>query len=395
MSLTTACRLALAATLALAQGAAVAQVRTGPSFTIVRTLATPLLSEPGRPSSDVNISGTLAYTQSTDTDLHIEGQYRQGTSNVDFDFHSGRTLTPACAGMSTVTITGSRAGRMSGMGTYAATAFLALSPSNSASQLGLVLAADTVAGVLCPAFAGSGVSTEAVAINAYQMVVGTTRHDRTTVATRWMLNWGSSSAGTPIDLSAVAAATAGGAFPAAINRYGTVVGIGLPSFASPSQGVWMKREGAPAVALFSPTTQRPRVAALNDRGVVVGTLGSRAWVFQPDVPNGLVNLPTTAAGLVTQAFGINNNDTIVGSCDGKPCYWQAVNCVTQASPPARQCSWTAPRIVGLLLPKGVVFTQAVAITDTDITHPDEHMLIEGTTGGGRGFGAWLVRKSVN
>lgn len=386
--------LAIAATLALVQTTAWAQVRPLPAFSFVRSLPTPLLSEPGRPSSDLNIFGSVAYTRSDSRGMQVEGWYSQGTSDFPFAFYSQYTLTPGCAGMPTVTITGSRAGRMSPVGTYATTAFLARSPSNNSPQLGLVLAGDTVVSVLCPAFAGSGVFTEAVAINAYQLVVGTTRLDRTTVATRWMSNWGGSSVGVPLDLSAVAGATAGGAFPAAINRWGTVVGTGLPSFASPSQGVWMKREGAPAVMLFEPSTQRPVAAGVNDRGAVVGTIGSSAWVFEVDVGSGLFILPKLPGGSVAQAFAINNNDTIVGSCDGRACYWKVESCVTPGPTAARRCTWGTPRLVGTAS-FGTAFRQAVAISDTDASNPLEHMLVEGSINGGSELRTWLVRKNFD
>lgn len=364
--------------------------RLTPPYTVVRTLAEPLQTQPGMPGSDLNLSGTVAYTRLSAGDMRAEGHYSQGTSDFGFSFWSGRVINPGCAGMSSVTLSYTRAGRMSSMGTYAATAYLARSATNSVYSLGMVLAADTVATVLCPALGGSDAHSEATAINAYQRVVGTSRQGSTIIATRWQLyGWGGSTQGTPVDLSAVSASTAAGAFPVGINKYGTIVGRGIPRLPSNVQGVWMKAEGQPAVELFSPNSLRPTATAINDKGVVVGTEGTRAWVFQPGVPAGLSQLPTAAGALVTQALGINNNDTIVGQSDGRPCYWKAVACATQ---PGRTC-WDGPRMITSLTLPGHTLVQAVAISDTDSSNPREHLLVEGRTNGVNA--AWVLRKNFD
>lgn len=391
------CALALTATLMFAATPAVSQVlgdlppRPVLPYTFVRSLPEPLPSLPGTPGSDLNIYGTVAYTRLTATDLRAEGHYSQGTSDYPFAFYSGLTLNPGCPGMSSsVTISATRAGRMSSMGTYAATAHLAPSPTNAVSSLGLVLAGDTIATVLCPGLGGSNASSDATAINAYQRVVGTSRQNGLIVATRWQLYaWGGSTQGTLIDLSAVSAATAAGAFPVGINKFGTVVGHGIPRLPGSLQGVWMKHEGQPAVELLPPSSQRPAATAINDNGVVVGTVGTQAWVFQPGVASGLSILPAVAGARVTQALAINNKDTIVGQSDGKPCYWKLVTCVPQA---ARKC-WDGPRMITPLMSQGTTLTQAVAISDTDASNPLEHLLIEGKVNGAHT--AWVMRKNFD
>lgn len=388
--------LALTAVLALAATPAPAQVlidlppRLLPQFTTIRTLQEPLLAIPGNPSGDLNVFGSAVYTRLAATDMRAEGHYSQGTSDYGFSFWSGRTLNPGCPGMGSVTFQYSRAGRMSGMGTYAATAYLARGPGNGVYSLGMVVAADTIATVLCPALGGTDPSSDAVAINAYQRVVGTSRQAGAIVATHWQLyNWGGSSPGSVMDLSGVSAATAAAAFPVGINKWGTVVGNGIPRLASGLQGVWLKHEGQRAVELFAPSNRRPTATAINDSGVVVGTQGGEAWVFQPGVPNGLANLPTAPGARVTQAMAINNNGTIVGQSDGKPCYWKMVPCATQ---PGRQC-WDGPRLVAPLMLPGTTLTQAVAISDTDASNPLEHLMVEGQVNGVAR--AWVMRKNFD